>query len=289
MESTIAGHVRIGALHARKALRPTLSLHAYVDLDPVGDTLYSGTKVENYRMTDLRGEISLRGGPIIGQLCWVGARADVRANDFHSESQLELACELDPWTLERLENLRGGDELVFSLELVPRLEHDAGFIPARIEPVHVSVPKEEWLRFLEAVGYGSYELIELRVPLDAGDEVRDAAEALRDAQAALHAGAPEEALSRVRFILEALEDVARRHAPDGAQEPAKPRAWLREFLEARTDEKRAGYFAGIHSRLKSLSALRHHHHGQGVRFSVAEARLSVRTAASLLEVVASLL
>ena len=30
------------------------------------------------------------------------------------------------------------------------------------------VPREEWLRFLEAAGYGRYELVEFKLPLGCG-------------------------------------------------------------------------------------------------------------------------
>lgn len=274
MEATIVGRARVGALHPLPALRPRLGLQVYFDLDPVRDALHSGQKVEEYRLTDLSGDLRLKErGPAIGFLHWLGPRSDVRALPYPSESQLELACELDLHTLERLEAERDGGELRLSLLLQPRLEHVGGFLRATVDPITLAVPRDEWIRCLEGVGYGRYDIFELRLPLLYGDEVRRAADALRGAQQALTAGAYAESLSKVRFVLEALERV-------GGKGLAK--------LLPMTDPKRAEHYGALFSRLKQLSNIPHHGFGQQVAFLRAEARLAVRTAAGLLELVSAL-
>jgi hypothetical protein len=171
IESTIVGKVRVQHLSALDALRPRIGLLVGVDLNPITGSLHSGEgRPDQYWLTDLGGDLRLNEkGPSIGIVQWIGMRRAVRALPYTSESQLQLACDLDPWTLERLEHQRDGKDLALWIELWPRLEHPGGYLSASIRGFRLSVPRSDWLRFLEGVGYGTYELLELRIAAGSED------------------------------------------------------------------------------------------------------------------------
>jgi hypothetical protein len=147
IESTIVGKVRVQHLAALEALRPRIGLLVGVDLNPINGSLYSGQATpDQYWLTDLGGDWRLsEKGPSIGIVQWIGMRREVRALPYPSEAQLQLACDLDPWTLERLEQQRDGNDLVLWVDLWPRLEHREGYLSASIRGFRLSVSRSDWL------------------------------------------------------------------------------------------------------------------------------------------------
>ena len=79
------------------------------------------------------------------------------------------------------------------------------------------------------------------------------------------------AVGRSRLVAEALEQLT----PGG----------LESLLKARSDGRRASLYRSLLSKLKELSAIAHHEYGAAATFSRAEARLAVRLAAGIAEVV----
>lgn len=215
---------------------------------------------------------SAKRGPSIGILQWVGPNREVRALPYPSESQIQLACDLDGWTLERLEAQRDGQDLALWLELWPRLEHPGGYLSASMSGFRVDVPRGDWLRFLEAVGYGRFELLELRVPEGSEEPAHRAIDGIREAQRRLWAGDHESALTECRKAIEALESLAPERRLDG-------------FLAQAKDTKRGDLYAGVASKLKQLASISVHDYGRGAVFSRAEVGFLIRTTASLTAIV----
>ena len=151
IEATIVGKVRVQNVSALAALQPRISLVVGVDLDPIHGSLHSGqARPDQYWLTELRGDLRLSDkGPSIGIVHWIGAHHEIRSQPYPSESQLQLACDLDPGTLERLETARGGNDLALWIELWPRIEHPGGYLSASIRGFSLAVPRVEWLQFLE--------------------------------------------------------------------------------------------------------------------------------------------
>lgn len=129
----------VGSLFAPGA--QGLALHQ-LELDAVA--VHSGQlPTDQYWLTDLGGDLRLREkGPSIGTVQWIGMRREVRALPYPSESQLQLACDLDPWTLERLEKHRDGQDLTLWIELWPRLEHPGGYLSASPLPCDMLLERQ---------------------------------------------------------------------------------------------------------------------------------------------------
>jgi hypothetical protein len=270
IESTIVGKVRVQHLAALDALRPRIGLLVGVDLNPISGSLHSRqAPPDPYWLTDLGGDLRLtEKGPSIGIVQWIGARREVRALPYPSESQLQLACDLDPWTLERLEHQRDGNDLALWIELWPRLEHPGGYLSASIRGFRLSVPRSDWLRFLEGVGYGTYELIELRIPDGSGDLAHRAVEGTREAQRRLWAGDHAAALTECRKAIEAL----------AALDPDRD---LGALLSRAHDARRGKLYSVISSRLRDLASIAVHDYGRDATFSRTEIGFLIRTTASL--------
>lgn len=270
IETTIVGKVRVQSVSALDALRPRIGLLTGVDLNPIHGSLHSGQPPpDQYWLTDLGGDLRLHDkGPSIGTVQWIGMRREVRALPYPSESQLQLACDLDPWTLERLERHRDGQDLTLWIELWPRLEHPGGYLSASIRGFRLSVPRSDWLRFLEDAGYGTYELLEIRIPNGNKNLAHRAIDGVRDAQRRLWAGDHAGALTECRKAIEALEALA-------------PSRDLAAHLGRVHDSRRGKLYSGISSRLKELASLAVHDYGREASFSRTEIGFLIRTTASL--------
>jgi hypothetical protein len=274
IESTIVGRVRVQYLSALDALRPRIGLRVGIDLNHIHGTLYSGQeRPDQFWLADLSGDLRVsEKGPSIGILQWLGPNREVRALPYPSESQIQLACDLDPWTLERLEALRGGEDFALWVELWPRLEHPHGFLSASIRGFHLAVRRTDWLRFLGDIGYGTYELIELRIPDGNADLAHRAIDGIRDAQRRLWAGDHVGALTECRKAIEALQALA-------------PDRDLSAFLERAHDPRRGKLYSAVASKLKDLSSIAVHDYGRQATFSRAEIGFAIRTTASLASIV----
>lgn len=103
-----AGKVRVSQISALDALHPRIGVLVGVSLHRIQDPLYSGQAASGeFRLTDLGGDLRLsEKGPSIGLLHWIGPHNEVRAQPHPSETQIQLACDVDLWTLERVEKQR---------------------------------------------------------------------------------------------------------------------------------------------------------------------------------------
>lgn len=274
IDSLIVGRARVQHLSALDSLGPRLGARIGIDLDPVNRSLYDGQPPPNpYSLTDLRGELRLgEKGPAIGTLEWVGAHHEVRAQPYPSESQIQLACDLDLWTLERLERQRAGGDVPLWIELWPRLEHAGGYLPGSIRGFPVRLPRGEWLRFLEDVGYGTYELLEIRIPAERDEVAHRAIDGIRAAQRSFWSGDHERALTECRKTVEALESLA-------------PSGTLESLLSVPFHSKRAKSYAGIASRLKEITSAAVHDYGRDAAFARSEVRFLLRATAALVSLV----
>ena len=273
IEATIVGKVRVQKVSALAALHPRIGLVVGVDLNPIDGSLHSGkARPDEYWLTELRGNLYLsENGPSIGSVHWIGAHCEIRSQPYPSESQLQLACDLDPGTLERLETARGGNDLALWIELWPRIEHPGGYLSASIRGFRLAVARVEWLRFLEGVGYGTYELMELRIPKENAQLTHRLIDGIREAQHRLWLGDHGGALAEARKGIEALESLA----PDKKL----------EALFSGYHATRAKAYAGIASRLKKIASAAVHDYGRGEVFSRDEVSFVIRTVASLTSVV----
>ena len=273
IEATIVGKVRVQKISALAALHPRIGLVVGVDLNPIDGSLHSGkARPDEYWLTELRGNLYLsENGPSIGSVHWIGAHCEIRSQPYPSESQLQLACDLDPGTLERLETARGGNDLALWIELWPRIEHPGGYLSASIRGFRLAVARVEWLRFLEGVGYGTYELMELRIPKENAELTHRSIDGIREAQHRLWLGDHGGALAEARKVIEALESLA----PEKKLEP----------LLSGYHATRAKAYAGIASRLKEIASAAVHDYGRGEVFSREEVSFVIGTVASLTSVV----
>jgi len=155
----------------------------------------------------LSGELRLQEhGPTIGLFHWVGRERDhrCRSSPYSSEDQLQFACDLDPWRLERIERARNGAEPVFWLQVWPVILMQGQRVHATVHPIRVQIPRDRWIEFLDGAGYGSYEVLEIRIPSERKDAFKRAIGHLRDARRQLNEGHFDDAAGRCRKAIEAF-------------------------------------------------------------------------------------
>src|SRR5262249_41655241 len=120
------------------------------------------------------------------------------------EDQLELACDLDPWRLQALEDSRAGGTPVFWVQIWPVLFMSGRKMHTKVGPFRVEVPRDRWLAFLEGAEYGSFEVLEVRIPRDRQIVFQRAVEHLREARRKLSGGQFDDAVGYCRKAIEAL-------------------------------------------------------------------------------------
>jgi hypothetical protein len=264
----IAGSVRFDSMHVPPALGHRLKLQMHISLDP-------NPELGLYALTDIDGELSTEAGAI-GRLHWHGNRPDISCKPHTADHPFALVLDLDRWVLDRIEAHRNGGEPGFKLDLWPKLEREDGRrVRVWIQSFPIPISREAWNRILDQLGYGRYDLVELRIPPDCAADMLAVIEFLRKAEAQLQMGAWFEAIQQARFVCETLEAVV------------KPLS-IADLLKTHLDGNRGEYWAGIVSRLKGITASSHHSFGQNTRVLRAEARGVVRSAASLAEIISAI-
>ncbi len=270
IDSRIAGGFRVETLRSLGGLYPRLGVDLEVTLEP----LESG---EPYQLTDLSGELRIeQGGPVMGRLHWYGPPwLDVPSKPRAAGMRVTLACDLHHGVLDRFEAQRSGAAPRFWIDLWPRLDLErGGFVRSWIRGTQLAVPREQWLRVLEDIGFGLYESIEIYIPRDFPEGMRGAVEAFRAARKHLERGDWREALGRARYVVDRLEQVARPKLP--------------AFLKAELG-KQGEHWSKIASSFKDLTSLAHHAHGESAEVTPADARGAVQTALVMIDLVSDCL
>lgn len=280
VNARICGSLRVLNLSALPALYPRLGLMIGCTLIEIDEPTHMGGPLKDLELVGLSGELRLQEhGPALGFLQWVGNNR-CQSSPYASEDQLQLACDLDPWRLEQIEKARNGAAPVFWLQLWPLILMAGRRVHATVHPIRAEIPRDRWLDFLEGAGYGSFEVLEIRIPSERKEAFQRAVGHLRDARRQLNEGHFDDAVLRCRKAIEALLGDA--GLPSKAEE-------LAQALSERVSSKRADAYGTILSKVKHVASLGQHDLGESTPFTRAEARFVLRTTEDLCALLGDLL
>jgi hypothetical protein len=291
----LAGRVRVTGVRGEAALASRLCVRLGVQFQPVpggragvahaspahtADSAHAPTAPRT-EIRDVSGE--LHTGPhgtglYVGRLLLVGGPRTVPAVPHGHETMLELACELSPGAVERLEGLRAGRALRLSLHVWFSAWRDGQPSDAfQARPFDVAVPHEPWLAVLDAWGHAFSTLLEFRfAPLDAVP-FRAAVAQLRDADRDVARSEYAAAVGRCRLAYESVL----REQPAWAANNGKG---LWTALGPALAPRLAEHYERLAGVLKQLTAVPHHGFGIDVAFTRADAQLALTVTAALLAV-----
>jgi len=203
LNSTRVGRLRVLGVFATAAIFPSLGIRLGVQLEKLQRThAQDPTPEGELQLRDLSGELRLmQFGDAIGSLRWTGRRHGVRSGSF--EIQIELACDLDPWRVSRIEAHRDGQSPQLWLQLSPVLLACTEWHDADVPAFAISISREEWLAILEKWGVARYAILE--VPCAPMDVVRfhRAIEHLTDCRHAFVEGRFNESVAQCRLAIDA--------------------------------------------------------------------------------------
>lgn len=283
VNSRIVGKVRVLRLSADGAIYPRLVLETgftlYNDLEAQFE---AGVPATDYEVTDLTGELRLADhSGCVAPVYWNAADRNLQPHTPRPyEQHVRLVADLDPWRLARIEAMRGPNAPVFFLALW------LGFVAAsgqhhrdKVVAFRLEVPREQWLQFLAAVHHDEFEVIEVRYDKSKAERFRKALQETAAARSRIVAGDYNEAVTACRRALEAVS---------GESDVGKTAEDWKAALTPRSDERRAGGYAGVFSNLKVLANVTVHPGGAPVVYSRSEALFVLRTTENLLALLGDL-
>lgn len=279
-----SGTVRVLGIYSDSALYPRLVIRLGWSLReiPPSDGPFRTEGLRDYQIVNVTGELRLGYGggsaPLVGRLWPTQGTIEIRSSQYHSEDQIQLACDLDLNRLEKIEEHRNGQPARFSLILWPVITRTGQRVRTQMHSLAFEIPRDEWLEFLSKVRYGEYELLEIKRLTHELDVFADVKEQLQVARERINRGEYNSAVSAVRTALERAIQQAR---------PGNPP--LKELLSAKTDATRGAAYAGIVTQVKELGNRAVHKPDASVNFSRAEALFILRTAESAIALLGQLL
>lgn len=274
VNARICGTLRVLGLSSLPALYPRLGLLIGCTLTEVHESVHGlGGPLKDLEFVGLSGELRVQEhGPAVGILQWIGQNHRCRSAPFAPEDQLQLGCDLDPWRIERIERNRNGAAPIFWLQLWPVILMAGQRVHATAHPIRMEVPRDRWLEFLDGVGYGSFDVLEVRIPSERKEPFTRSLGHLRDARRQLNEGHFDDAVGCCRKAIEAM--IGDAQLPNRAED-------LAQALSGRLPTRRAEAYAAILSKLKHLAALGQHDLGASEPFTRAEARFILRATEDL--------
>lgn len=275
------GRLAVVGVRAATALFPRLTFDFGVLLqESPGDSFEEGRPIQQFQLADLEGELFLANGQLVGSLRWCGPRSHARATTYPAETRIALVCDLDAMRVARVEEARAGADATFRAAFWLSLQDTKGDIAATLDAIHITIPREEWLKVIGGFLNTRYELVEIPYPALVEPEFEATVSHLRDGIAKINRGEYDDAVAACRRAIESL--VATLDVGHKGLE-------LQAALTPHSDSKRAEAYAGIISRIKALGNMTiHRRHALG-KFTRAEAQFVVGTTAHSLALVARLL
>jgi Arc/MetJ-type ribon-helix-helix transcriptional regulator len=275
------GTIRVLGIHSLPALYPRLGITLGWSLReiPASEGHYGSAGLRDYRITSCDGELRLgRGNAVVGPVQPTPSNVQLRSSQYHSEQHVTLACDLDLHRLERIERERVGGPAPFSLLLWSTAVRSGEVVDARIDALRFEIPREEWLDFLSSVGYGEYDVVEIKRFTDELEHFAEVRDQLHAARAKVNRGDYNAAMAALRTALER----AIQQSKDNEQE-------LKEVLSARTDKTRGEAYTGIISRAKTLCNLAVHKPEATISYSREEVLFALRTVEAVVALLGDLL
>lgn len=236
-------------VYAAPALLPRLGFRMACRLNEINANEF---RLDSYQLIDLNGELHLGGsGAVVGPVHWTKrGHQQLRSLPSSSDQQFDLACDLDPLRLERLEAERNGDLLSLSLQLWPRIFDGDRFYALRVDPIRFSMPRDQWLEFLDRSQATRHEVIEVRWPQQDIFDFKQALAVLRGARSLVRQGDFKGAVQECRHAIEAFF----KDLPD----KEKGKNHLQAYLQGRFPAHRVELYRKVFAALKDVTNIAHH-------------------------------
>lgn len=301
VNSSVVGTASVTGLGPLSALYPRLA----VDLDirltdhPREVSAFNPAPIFDFELRDLTGELRLKENTdTIGTVMLVGQRRLMKSGPTGNRHTLRLACDLTAARLEKIETYRAGGVLSIWLELWPVLFRGTQQLDAKANVFRLEIPQHTWTQTLERLGYGTYEIIEVRYDPSDALRFKRALEHRFEARAAIVGGHYDQAIGKGRLAIDAMFNALVEASKDGSdggqnsgegQEQGKTvKASFRELIAPRTDLDRADAYAKVLSGLKDLTHLPHKTSTGPRVYQRAEAEFVVRGIENALALVGAL-
>ena len=159
----LVGQLQVLNVHAVNALYPRIGVTLGIALqDDPGGQFAPGRPLEQFQLRALGGELRLGEHSLtVGGIYWVGQHRHVRSAPYPSESQVQMACDLDEAIVERIEEHRSGGPSLFWATFWPSLVDTAGFLDADVAPFRIEVPRDRWLEVLAQLTHRQIAVLEV--------------------------------------------------------------------------------------------------------------------------------
>ncbi|MDB4877621.1 MAG: hypothetical protein JWM41_4067 [Gemmatimonadetes bacterium] len=270
--SWVVGTVRVHTLYAGSAVYPRLCFRISISLRHQPSGISEAPRP--IEIPDVHGELRLgQHSDGLAILTRMGERRALRSSPEGFDTQVELACELDPYRLELIERRRGGAPPLFWLQIWPTTVAAAAELVLSVPVIELHVQQQTWLDFLKATGVGEYEIVEIQYGPAEREYFRRGIERVREARLKITEGEYDEAVSLCRKVLEAAgHDLS----------PGRSDSALKDLFIRAAGDKRGGEYAGVLSKVKQLASFVHHDFGSHLTYSRSEAQFIIRVTESLL-------
>lgn len=199
-----------------------------------------------------------------------------------STATLRFTLSLSTAALSTLEVLRSGGSLEFITTLTAHpflIFRQSDYAPGiNLQPTTTNypftVPKEQWLNLLRAVGFCDTLIVELRLPTSGPDSTTGGRRRLVEAVRARDDGSYAEALRRCRIALDELKN-----AGFGGKAPGDVAKFLQDRAGALSQSER---FSALQLALQLFLSPAHHANAPEEHYSRADAELAIAATATLL-------
>ncbi len=272
--------ISIQDIIAAPAIYPRLLLNIGIILAETKDG--ASYPLKDYELIDLEGELRLsENNATIGTIRWSGQRHQHKSSTVPREHRTNLFCDLDPWRIEQIEQHRDGREPTFWIQLWPTLAGGDYFTNIQTWPTRITIPRDKWIKILEGIGYGDFEIVEItRGEIDKELYSR-AISHLKEAEDRLNHGDYDGCLVDCRKAIEAM--VKATPKGEGKQVEA-----FKAVLVEQLGANRAEYLTGIISRVKEWTNVAAHSQGQPVEYTRSEAVFILNSTINLLHLIGGL-
>jgi hypothetical protein len=180
--------------------------------------------------------------------------------------------------LEQIEERRNGQRPQFSINLWPTFDRDGQRLQAQWIRLDFQIPRDDWLEFLGAVGFGDYDVLEFKRLTASVEAFQDVRDQLAVARTRIDLGEYNAAMGAVRTALE--------RAIQQSRDSELP---LKDLLSARTDDVRGTAYAAIIKQIKDICSRAVHKPDASVSFARAEALYVARAAEASIALLGALI
>lgn len=223
-----------------KTLRGEPGLGFYRLIAQVEVTTHGKPAGEEVSVINIRGEMQVRGKDqrdrYLGNLRRLGTDSSIMTYQHIGDNNFQLEIEMDARRVEAIEEIRLGEDLLFTLTLYGLAYSER---EKRSQPVNVTLQyranQSAWIEILQQMGYRRTMLLE--IPL-LGDEVSprfpEAAEHLKTAQTRLLCGHFRDAVGACRDVMESLSVVL---SDENTQPPEIIKSWFENTRSMGKEER----------------------------------------------------